>query len=145
MFKDLADLSSVQGPLALIFEDNRCNDCKEFHDRLLANPKVQQEMSAFTVVRLDAESDMAIIDVEANKTTPKDLAVSLSMTYRPGVLLYADGKLLRRYDSLMYSHHFKEGFRWIGSGAYKTEDYKTYSVRRTEELLAAGIDIDLSK
>ena len=67
------------------------------------------------------------------------------MTYRPGVVLYADGKLLRRYDSLLFVHHFKEGLHWIGSGAYEQEDYASYSARRTEELLAAGIDIDLAK
>ena len=67
------------------------------------------------------------------------------MTYRPGVALFADGELLRRYDSLLYRHHFKEGLRWIGSGSYKSEDYPTYSARRTEELLSAGQNIDLSR
>jgi len=143
MFKDIADLSSVKGPLALIFEDSSCNDCKEFHNKLLAYPDVQKEMSRFTVVRLDAESNATIMDVGGKNTTPKKLAESLSMTYRPGVVLYADGKQLRRYDSLMFRHHFKEGLRWIGSGAYKTENYKKYSNRRTEELLSSGVDIDL--
>ena len=143
MFKDVTDLSSVKGPLALIFEDSQCNDCKEFHDVRLANPEVQKEMAAFTVVRLDADSDVEIIDVEGHKTTPKKLANKLSMIYRPGVVMYADGKLLRRYDSLLFNYHFKEGFRWIGSGAYKKEDYRTYSERRTEEQLEAGVNINL--
>ncbi len=145
MFKDISDLSSVKGPLALIFEDTRCSDCEEFHDIQLANPDVRKEMSVFTVVRLDAESDTPVVDVEGNRTTAKALAKALSMTYRPGVVLYDDGNLLHRYDSLLYSFHFKEGFRWIGSGAYKTEDLATYSARRTEELLAAGININLDK
>ena len=145
MFKDITDLSSVKGPLALIFEDSQCNDCNEFHDERLANPEVQKEMAAFTVVRLDADSDAEIIDVEGNKTTPAKLVKKLSMTYRPGIVMYADGKLLRRYDSLLFNYHFKEGFRWIGSGAYTTEDYSTYANRRIEEQLEAGVNINLGR
>jgi hypothetical protein len=97
------------------------------------------------MVRLDADTTTDIIDPAGNKTSPKVWAEQLGMTYRPGVVLYVDGKLLRRYDSLLFVHHFKEGLRWIGSGAYKQEDYESYSARRTEELLAAGIDIDLGR
>ena len=114
-------------------------------ESFLANPEVKKEMSKFTVVRLDADSNAEIIDVEGNKTTPKKLAKKLSMTYRPGIVMYADGKLLRRYDSLLFNYHFKEGFRWIGSGAYKTEDYSTYSNRRIEEQLEAGVNINLGR
>ena len=65
------------------------------------------------------------------------------MIYRPGVLLFDQGKLIRRYDSLLFSHHFKEGFRFVSGGYYKTGDYSDYSQKRTAELLAAGINIDL--
>lgn len=145
MFRDTTDLADVQGPLAVIFEDSRCHDCDEFHDRLLADPAVRKELQAFTMVRLDADTTTGIIDPAGNKTSPKAWVEQLGMTYRPGIVLYVDGKLLRRYDSLMFVHHFKEGLRWIGSGAYKQEDYESYSARRTEELLAAGIDIDLGR
>ena len=146
MFRDTTDLSGVQGPLAIIFEDSRCHDCNEFHDRLLADPAVREELQAFTVVRLDTDiTANGFIDPAGNKTSPRAWAEKLGMTYRPGVLIYVDGKLLRRYDSLLFVHHFKEGLRWIGSGAYKHEDYASYSARRTEELLSAGIDIDLAR
>ena len=145
MFRNVNDLSTVNGPLAVIFEDSGCNDCDEFHDELLAHPDVQKELQAFTVVRLDADSLEEIVDPAGNKTSHKAWAEKLEMTYRPGVVMYVDGRLLRRYDSLLFTHHFKEGFRWIGSGSYKTEDYQTYSERRTEELLSAGVDIDLGR
>jgi len=145
LFKVLADFSSIEGPLAVIFEDAQCHDCAEFHERTLADPAVIEELKKFTVVRLDARSSAPIIDADGNSTTAGQWAEELEMTYRPGVVLYADGKLLRRYDSLVYRHHFKEGLRWIGSGSYKQESYASYSARRTEELLEAGIDIDLSR
>ncbi|MCG7898084.1 MAG: thioredoxin fold domain-containing protein [Candidatus Thiodiazotropha weberae] len=145
LFSELTDLSSVSGPLAVIFEDSQCHDCVEFHQHTLADEAVIKELKKFTILRLDASSKAPLVDVDGNTTTPAEWASQLQMTYRPGVALFADGKLLRRYDSLLFRHHFKEGFRWISSGSYKKEDYPTYSARRTEELLAAGENIDLSR
>jgi len=145
LFTEQADLSAIDGPLAVIFEDAQCHDCAEFHERTLADPGVMEALQKFTVVRLDADSPDRITDVAGNATTAGQWAEALNMIYRPGVLLFADGQLLRRYDSLLYRHHFAEGLRWIGSGSYRQEDYPSYSERRNEELLEAGIDIDLSR
>lgn len=145
LFADVTDLSAVKDPLMVIFEDSSCYDCAEFHDKLLARDDVQAEMKAFTVVRLDAASTAEIIDPDGNKTTPKAWAKSLKMIYRPGVLVFDEGKLLRRIDSLLLSHHFKEGLRYVGGGYHKTQSYDEYAEQRTEELLAAGIDINLSE
>ncbi|MEZ5538014.1 MAG: thioredoxin fold domain-containing protein [Thiolinea sp.] len=145
MFSDINDLSSVKGPLAVIFEDSSCYDCDEFHDKLLAREDVQKEMEPFTVVRLDTDSADEITDPDGNKTTAADWAKKVEMTYRPGVLIFDEGKLMRRMDSLLFSHHFKESFRYIGGGFYKTQDYSEYSEQRTEELLSSGVDINLGE
>jgi len=145
IFQSITDLSEVEGPLAVIFEDSSCYDCAEFHDNLLANPLVLDELKAFTVVRLDAKSTTGIIDIDGNATTATDLARQYEMTYRPGVLIFDEGLLQRRYDSLLYSYHFKEGLRYISGGYYKVEDSRSYSQRRRQELLASGVDIDLAK
>lgn len=145
LFTEVTDVSAVKDPLMVIFEDGSCYDCAEFHDKLLARDDVQAEMKAFTVVRLDATSTDEITDPDGNKTTPKAWAESLKMIYRPGVLVFDEGKLLRRIDSLLLSHHFKEGLRYVGGGYHKTQSYDEYSEKRTEELLAAGVDIDLSE
>ena len=56
----------------------------------------------------------------------------------------ADGQLQRRYDSLLFSYHFREGFRYVADGYYRDMDYSEYADRRQEELLAAGVDINLA-
>ncbi len=142
-FQNLNDLSSIKGPLAIIFEDKGCYDCDEFHDKILSKDIVQEELKAFTVVRLDTDSKVKIIDTDGNETTAKALANKHEMLYRPGILFFDEGNLIRRNDSLLFSHHFKEGMRFISKGLYKKEDYRAYSERRTEELLAAGVIIDL--
>lgn len=145
LFENIRDLSSVDGPLLLIFEDGSCYDCNEFHDGILAHELVQQEIAPFTIVRLDADSDETIIDVLGNETTPAKLAREHQVIYRPGVLAFDDGNLVRRHDSLTFPHHFKESMRFVAGGFYRKTDYQTYSRERTEELLAAGVVIDLGR
>jgi len=145
LFSGLTDLFAVKGPLMVIFEDGSCYDCNEFHDGVLAHPLVRPEIEPFTIVRLDADSDETIIDVSGRKTTPRQLAQSHEMVYRPGVLAFNEGKLLRRTDSLVFPHHFKESMRFVAGGFYKNQDYRSYSQQRTEELLSQGVTIDLGR
>ena len=145
LFSDIRDLSSVDGPLMVIFEDGSCYDCNEFHDGILAHELVRQEIAPFTIVRLDADSTETIIDTYGNETTPAELARRHEMIYRPGVLAFDDGNLVRRHDSLVFPHHFKESMRYVAGGYYQQTDYQSYSLRRTEELLAAGVVIDLGR
>jgi thioredoxin-related protein len=143
LFSPITDLSAVDGPLMLVFEDGSCYDCDEFHDGILADARVRAEIAPFTVIRLDADSTAAMVDVHGHETTPAALAREYQMIYRPGVLLFDDGNLLRRHDSLTFPHHFKESLRYVAGGYYQQTDYRSYSRQRTEELLEAGVDIDL--
>jgi thioredoxin-related protein len=145
LFSDVDDLSSVDGPLMVIFEDGSCYDCNEFHDGILAHELVRKEIAPFTVVRLDADSSDPIRDVHGNQTTPADLARQHDMIYRPGVLVFDDGNLIRRHDSLTFPHHFKESLRYVAGGFYRQTDYRSYSEQRTEELLSSGVTIDLGR
>lgn len=144
-FQTITDLSSVKGPLMVIFEDSACNDCDLFHDRLLARDDVDEVMDKFTVVRLDTDSDQTIVDVDGSSMTAIELARKHDMFYRPGILVYDDGELLRRNDSLLYSHHFRMGLNYVADKAYEWEDYRTYSERIVEETLASGKDISFSE
>lgn len=145
LFSKVTDLSSVKGPLMLIFEDGSCYDCNEFHDGILGHELVRKEIAPYTIVRLDADSTETIIDADGNQTTPAELARKHDMFYRPGVLAFNEGMLLRRHDSLTFPHHFKESMRYVAGGFYRETDYGSYSQKRTEELLAAGVVIDLGR
>ncbi|MBL7002462.1 MAG: thioredoxin fold domain-containing protein [Gammaproteobacteria bacterium] len=144
IFTQTSDLSTIKGPLALVFEDAGCYECNELYDDILAREEVKKEVKPFTFVRINLESDGDIVDVDGQKLSLKALAEKYKMIYRPGILLFNEGQLHRRYDSLLFSHHFKEGFRFVAGQHYKNGDYGHYSEKRTAQLLADGIDIDLS-
>lgn len=146
LFKPLTDLSSIKTPLAIIFEDSGCDECAHLHDKLLSNAGVKEELQAFTVVRLDAASTASITDNEGNKTTPKEWAVKLGLTYRPGIILFDQGKEVTRIDGLLFSFHFKEVFRYVSGKHYtRFKTYNDYLAERQNELLDKGINIDIAE
>jgi thioredoxin-related protein len=146
MFKKITDLSDIDTPLAVIFEDGSCTQCDYFHNRTLKHNDVINELKKFTVVRLDASSNTPIIDTDGKKTTPKKWADSLKLDYRPGILLYNKGELVSTVDALLYNFHFKELLRYVSGGHYeKYNGYLIYLRIRQKELLNQGIDVDISK
>ena len=147
IFKNIKDLSKIATPLAIIFEDGACTQCDYFHNKLLKDKLVLEELQKFTVVRLDANSDEEIIDVEGNKTTAKQLALKINLDYRPGILLYDNKKSILTVDALLYPFHFKEVLRYVSEKQYikYPESYLDYLRVRQAELLKQGINIDLGE
>jgi len=145
MFKELKDLSKINTPLAVIFEDGSCTQCNYLHNTTLKNKEVIKELSKVTVVRYDATSEEKIITPDGKKTTPKQWAKDMVLDYRPGVVLFDKKKEIVRIDALLYSFHFKELFRFVSGGYYeKFHTFLDYLKPRQDELLKQGIDIDIS-
>ena len=147
IFRNLKDLSKINTPLAVIFEDGACTSCDYFHNRLLKEKSVVEEIEKFTVVRLDANSDEEIIDVEGNKTTAKQWALKINLDYRPGILLFDNKKSILTIDALLYPFHFKEVLRYVSGKFYEKYpiSYLDYLKVRQDELLKQGINIDLGE
>lgn len=147
MFTKTKDLSKINTALAVIFEDGSCTQCDYFHNRLLKEKSVVEEFSKFTIVRLDANSDEEIIDVEGNKTTAKQWALKINLDYRPGILLYDNKKLISTVDALLFPFHFKELLRYVSGKYYEQypNSYLDYLRVRQDELLKQGINIDLGE
>jgi len=146
MFRDMTDFKNYRRPLALVFEDKDCTDCDEFHDKVLHHPDVQAETSRYTIVRLDAYSDQPITDIAGKRITPKQWAEKLGLTYRPGIVLFNEGKERARMDGMLYHFHFKELLRYVSGEYYKKYDsFSKYNAARRTELLQQGIGIDYAQ
>lgn len=145
MFKNINDLSKIDGPLAVIFEDGSCTQCDYLHNTTLKNKDVLAEMKEFTIVRLDASSQSKIITPKGEVTTPNKWAENLVLDYRPGILLFNNKIEQARIDALLYSFHFKELFRFVSNKEYKRyKSFLDYLRVRQSNLLKSGINIDIS-
>jgi thioredoxin-related protein len=146
--KTVSDLKSIAaGPVALMFEDSNCSACDELHDGHLKNPEINAVLENFTFVRLDADSEQQITDLEGNRTTAKAYADKLGITYRPGIVLFDQGREIMRIDAVLYTYHFTEVLRYVGEGHYKKYPGKFFDYLgvRSDSLMKAGKDIDLSR
>jgi thioredoxin-related protein len=137
----------AERPLAVLFEDESCSDCDRLHDGYLNEPEVLAILERLTLVRLDALSDAELIDVDGRRTTPRAYAAELGLTYRPGIVLFDQGREIARIESELYRYHFTELLRYVGERHYLRypDSFYDYLDVRTAELLASGQDIDLSE
>jgi thioredoxin-related protein len=147
---EVGDLSAVDGPLALLFEDTACVACNALHDGHLAAPEVRQALEAFTLVRVDALSDAAITAPDGERSTQRQLAAELGVEYRPTLVLF-DGpagkqRPIARIESMLYRYHFVGLLEYVGQGHYKQfpDSPFDYIDAKTAKLTAAGKDVSIS-
>jgi len=146
--QNIRDLHAVADrPLAVLFEGAGCTACDALHDGRLKDPEVNAALERFTFVRLDALSEEPIVDVDGNHTTPKAWAESLGLTYRPGLVLFDQGREIARIDAMLNRYHFMGVLEYVGDRHY--EQYPSSPFRyidaKTAELLKQGKDVDISE
>jgi thioredoxin-related protein len=143
---DISDLSSIQGPLALLFEDAACVACEALHEGHLASPEVNAALKPFTVVRIDTQSDAKIKAPDGSETTQKQLAADLGVEYRPTLILFDQGQEIARIEGMLYRYHFVGLLEYVGLGKYKQypDGPFDYINTKTAELTAAGKDVAIS-
>jgi len=145
-FSNVTDFKGYSKPLAILFEDRHCADCARFHEKTLNRPDVAEEMRKFLFVRLDAESNRPIVDLQGATTTPAQWAKSLGLSYRPAVVLFNEGREIYRVDWQLYHFHFIEALRYVSGAHYRQFDtLSKYRAASRAELLKKGIDIDFAE
>ena len=146
LFEDIRDFSQLREPTMLIFEGRNCISCDTFHRKLISRPEIIEQMKRYRVARLDADSEQPVIDFEGRRTTPKAWADALGMSFRPGVLLFDQGKEVARVESLLYPFHFEQVLRYGLDGNHrKYASYLDLVDERTQELLAEGKTVNVGK
>jgi thioredoxin-related protein len=146
LIKSTTDLSSLQGPVALLFEDNDCNECAHFHQKMMQRPEIRELLKRLTLIRLDAKSVKPITGFDGKPTTPVKLAAELAITYRPGIVLFDKGKEVSRVESMLYPFHFGNVIRMaLDNNHLEFASYLDLSRKRQQELLSQGIDINVGK
>lgn len=146
LFEDSRDFSKLKQPVMVIFEDRDCVSCDTFHRKLISRPEIVEQMQRYGVVRLDADSNEPITDFQGQRTTAKAWADQLGISYRPGVVLFDDGKETARVESLLYPFHFEHVLRYGLDGNYRNHaSYLDLMDERQQKLLAEGKTINIGK
>ncbi|MCK4710013.1 MAG: thioredoxin fold domain-containing protein [Gammaproteobacteria bacterium] len=146
LFVKTTNFSTLKKPVAILFEDNDCNECEHFHNKMLSREEIRQQLKNYHVVRLDAKSTQPITDFDGHKTTARDWADTLKINYRPGLVIFDEGKEIVRTESMLYPFHFEHVLRLGLNKNYLTyPDYLSLMDVRQQKLLAQGIDVNIGK
>ncbi len=144
LLEKVTDFSGFSDPVAMLFEDKQCVGCSDIHKKLFNREEVSEELEKFLFVRFDADSEEEIIFFDGTKTTPKKIAQQNNLSYRPGFLLFDEGKKIIEIDNRLYSFHFNAVLSFVSGGNHKThDDFNAYRNAYQAKLLEQGIDVNM--
>ncbi|WP_260295438.1 thioredoxin family protein [Sedimenticola hydrogenitrophicus] len=139
------DLSLVQEPLAIFFEQRDCPACGRMHRELLSDPEISDLVSRTHAIQLDMWAATPIITPDGVRTTAREWARTLAINYAPSVVLFdpQTGEVIRS-EAFFKRFHTAAIFDYLLSGAYKTEpSFQRYLSARAEHIRAQGKDVDI--
>ena len=146
LIENVSDFSTLREPVALLIEDDDCDDCATFHYKLISRPAIREHLEQYRFIRIDGKSEELITDFNGRRISPRDWAAELKMDYRPGIILFDEGKEVARVASLLFPFHFEHLLRYgLNKNYLKYNNYSDLMRVRQEELFAQGIDTDIGK
>jgi thioredoxin-related protein len=146
LIENVSDFSSLRGPVVLLVEDDDCDDCATFHSKLISRAEIREQLEQYRLIRIDGKSEELITDFNGRRISPRDWVAELKMDYRPGIILFDEGKEVARVASLLFPFHFEHLLRYgLNKNHLKYSRYGELMRARQEELFAQGIDTNVGK
>ncbi|MFP4182693.1 MAG: thioredoxin family protein [Thiohalospira sp.] len=138
------DLSGAEGPLAILFEQRRCPECRRVHDEILDDPRARERLEPFHVVRLDRWGDETVTTPEGEQRSAREWADELEVTYTPTMVLFDGQREVIRMESHFRGFHVRSMLDYVATGAWEEEPrFQRYIDQRSQRLRERGEDVDL--
>ncbi len=131
-------------PIAVLFEEPNCAPCRELHENVLNRVKTRDRLDEFLVVQLARWRDTPLITPSGEKTTAREWAEQLDISYLPTLVLFAEGKKILKMDALLKAYHLQGILEYVSSGAYREQpNFQRYLHDRSERLRQQGATVDM--
>ena len=139
------DATTQSLPLAVFFEQGQCPNCDTLHHKALADPPTRALIEQFESVQLDMWADTPVITPANKRTTARDWASELDITYAPTIVYFnRQGEEIIRSDSYFRIFHTQSVMDYVLSEAYRDEpSFQRYLSARAGAIREKGIDVDL--
>lgn len=146
LFSQSSSLVNLAQPVAVLFESKQCDYCQRFHEKTLNHPKVLEALKPYQFVRVMVDGNKEITTPAGEKLTERAWAEQLNITYTPSLLLYKNGKLLRKIETALYQQHLRESLLWVAN--WKPSNYPTLRQFKDDfrqSQMARGENVDYSE
>ena len=132
-------------PLLVLFEQQQCPDCEQFHEHVLGAAETRVLLEQFDVVQLDMWADTPLQTPSGEASTARQWARSLAIAYAPSLVLFDhQGQEVIRADAQFKRFHTQSILDYVISGAYHNEpEFQRYLQARAERLLEQGVNVDI--
>lgn len=132
-------------PLAVFFEQKQCPNCETLHYKVLVDEATRDLLENFDVVQLDMWSDQPLISTTGAKTTARDWASELDVSYAPTILLFNSvGDEVIRSEAWFKIFHTQSLFDYVQSESYQFEpNFQRYISARADHFIEQGMDVDI--
>ena len=139
------DKTKTDKYLAVFFEGKNCKNCSLLHKKTLQDKATRDLAKKFESIQLDRFADTPLTTPAGIKSTAKDWADQLGISYLPAMVFFDQkGKEVMRIDTQMRTFHIQSVFDYVLSGAYKTElNFQRYISARADKIREQGIDVDI--
>jgi thioredoxin-related protein len=146
LIENLRDFSAIKQPVALLIEDDDCNECSTFHNKLISRAPIREQLEQYRFIRIDGKSESLVTDFDGRKISARQWVTELDMAYRPGLILFDEGKEVARVGSMLFPFHFEHFLRFgLNKNHQKYSRYGELMRARQEILFAQGIDTNVGK
>jgi len=106
-------------PLLVSFEHPRCHACDVLHGDTLSKPEVVNQLRKLDIVQVNTHSDATIITPTGKKTSAKQWAEELNLTFAPSLVFFdTDGKEILRIESVVRLYRLSKVLRYINEKQY---------------------------
>lgn len=112
-------------PLVVFFEHPRCHACDILHGDTLSKAEVNQQLKQLDVVQLNSMSDIPVITPAGRRTTAKEWADDLNVTFAPSLIFFNErGKEVLRVESVIRLYRLNNVLTYVIGKKYI--DYPTF-------------------
>jgi thioredoxin-related protein len=133
-------------PLLVLFEQRQCTQCDDLHLDVFKRPETRELLGRFDVVQLDMWSDTPVQTPAGLKTTAREWARALGVSYAPTLVFFDRGREVIRAEAYFRAMHIQSLMDYVASGAYREQpSFQHYLDVRIERLRREGVKIEVMK
>lgn len=132
-------------PLAVYFEAAVCAECKTLHERILQDDATRKLVLQANNVQLNVASDRKITTPDGRRTTPRQWARELGISYTPSLVFFdTAGSEVMRISAFIKTFHFQSVYAYVLEKAYLREpQFQRYIAARADHIRELGFDTDI--
>ncbi len=139
------DLTALERPVAVFFEQKQCPDCDLLHRRVLSAADTRAILRSFHCVQLDMWSTTPLVTPAGDKTGARDWAAALEVKHAPTLVLFdRRGTEIIRSEAFFKIFHIQGILEYVRSEGYKDQpSFQRWLSARVEHLREQGIDVNI--